>query len=212
MSHYRLVPLAAAALLALPAARAGSGELAFEGHGGFFELAAGNTASAVYGSTGAPTFGGALRYTIWRGVFVSVGAHTFSKDGERVFVAAANAPVQRLGFPLTMRTTAYSMTVGYRVRDGHLIVPYVQGGLAATRYKITSEVAGESFNEDLSKTGPTGAVGVELGRGLVRLGAELGYTSAPNLLGTDGVSRVYGEKDAGGMYVIGKIALAFGGR
>jgi hypothetical protein len=210
MNQRRLLPLVALGVLALPAG-VGAGELAIEGHGGGFDLAAENTATAVYGSTRAATFGGSLRYTAWRGVFLSAGAHTFSKDGERVFVSAANAPVQRLGFPLAMRTTLVFMAVGYRVRDGRLVVPYVQGGLAASRYKVTSDVAGESFNEDVSKTGLTGAVGVEVGRGLLRLGAELGYTSLPNAIGTDGVSRVYGENNIGGMHVIGKVVLAFRG-
>ena len=45
------------------------------------------------------TFGGALRYTFWRGAFVSAGARTFSKDGERVFVAPPERPRPEAGLP-----------------------------------------------------------------------------------------------------------------
>lgn len=207
--HDRLA-LAAIGCLAL-AASASAGELALEGQGGAFDLAAQNTATAIYGSSRATTFGGALRYTAWRGAFVSAGLRTFSKDGERVFVEEPNGPVQHLGFPLSMKTSVFFMTLGYRLRDGRLIVPYAHAGLATARYEVTSEVAGEPFDEDVSKTGITGGLGVEAGRGWIRLGVELGYTRLPNAIGTGGVSLVYGENDIGGMHVIGKLALAFKG-
>jgi hypothetical protein len=71
-------------------------------------------------------------------------------------------------------------------------------------------VAGESFDESLTKTGFTGAGGIEVGRGLLRFGAELGYTTASSAIGVGGVSKVYGEDDIGGFYAIGKVAVAFG--
>ena len=175
-------------------------------------MAASNSATAVFGSNGGATFGGAARYTFWRGAFVSAGARTFSKDGERVFVATANSPVQKLGFPLSVKITPILVQAGYRFRNGHTLVPYASAGVAITSYKEESEVAGEAFNTDTSKTGFVGAFGLEVGRGHFRFGAEGGYSSVPSALGLGGVSKVYGEDDLGGGYVIGKLIVAFGGK
>ena len=207
----RRLPLIPLLLATLAAAPAHAGELAFEAHAGYFGMAASNSASAVFDSTGAPTFGGAARLTFWRGAFVSVGGRTFSRDGERVFVLAPNAPVQKLGFPLSMRTTPLFVSAGYRLRRGSLVVPYVSAGVAITRYSETSDVAGESFDEVLTKTGFLGTVGVEVGRGTFRVGGEVGYTTVPNAIGFGGVSKVYGEDDIGGWHAIGKVIVSFDG-
>jgi hypothetical protein len=201
--------LALLARLVLAAGPAAAGELAIEVHAGYFEMAAANSASALFGSGGGGTFGGALRYTFWRGAFVSAGARTFSREGERVFVAAPNATVQKLGFPLKVSLTPVFLTVGYRFRDGKLIVPYAGIGGSVTTYKEESEVAGEAFDEDRSKAGFLGLAGVEVGRGTFRVGAEAGYSTVPDAIGLGGVSKVYGEDDLGGWHVIGKLIVAF---
>jgi opacity protein-like surface antigen len=199
----------ALALLALPSS---AGELALEAHGGYFQLAAENSASALFDSRGGPTFGGALRYTLWRGAFVSAGARTFSKEGERVFVTGVSGEVQKLGFPLSVRITPVFLTVGYRFRDGRLIVPYVGAGASRTSYQEESEVAGETFDDDRSKTGFLGVAGVEVGRGTFRVGAEVGYSAVSDALGLGGVSKVYGEDNLGGVHAVGKLIVAFGGK
>jgi opacity protein-like surface antigen len=211
MRQARATTLAAALFLAPTATRtAGAGEIGVEGQAGYRNLAFKDTAQALLGSTGGGTFGGALRYTFWRGAFVSAGFRTFSKDGERVFVASSTAPVQKLGFPLSLKIDSFPLIVGYRFRTGHLIVPYAAAGASLTRYQETSAVAGESFDESVSKTGFVGAGGVEVGRGLFRFGAEAGYATVSGAIGKDGVSKVYGEDDIGGAYVVGKIVVAFG--
>jgi hypothetical protein len=172
-------------------------------------MTAENSASAVFDSRGGATFGGAVRYTFWRGAFVSAGARTFSKEGERVFVATPSSPVQKLGFPLKLRLTPIVLAVGYRLRDGKLLVPYAGVGGALTSYKEESEVAGESFDEDGSEAGFLGFFGVEVGRGTFRVGAEAGYTTVPDAVGLGGVTRVYGEDDLGGWHAVGKVMVAF---
>jgi outer membrane protein W len=203
--------LATSALLALAALPSAAGEVALEVHAGYFQMAAGNSASALFDSSGGGTFGGAGRFTFWRSAYVSAGARAFSKDGERVFVATPNSVVQKLGFPLSVRITPAFLTVGYRFRDGKRIVPYAGiGGLLAF-YKEESEVTGESFNESRSKAGFLGVAGVEVGRGTFRIGAEVGYSAVPDAIGIGGVSKVYGEKDLGGLHAIAKLVVAFGG-
>jgi len=203
--------LLAFALLAFPpAARpARAGEIAIEGLAGSFQMAASNTGSAVFGSDSGATFGGALRFTLARGVFVEGGVRTFSKSGERVFVATPSSVVQKLGFPLSMRLTPIFLDVGYRFRQGRLVVPYLAVGGTLTQYDQTSNVAGQSFDESTSKAGFLAAGGVEIGRGLLRLAAEGGWTTTPNAIGIADVSQVYGEKDIGGKYVIAKLVLVF---
>ena len=212
MRHHRATTCAAASLVTLAAlaAPAGAGEIAVEGQAGYRDLAFKNTAQALFDSSGGGTFGGALRYTFWRGAFASVGFRTFSKDGERVYVASSTAPVQKLGFPLSLKLDSFPVMVGYRFRAGRMIVPYVAIGASITKYDETSTVAGESLDESVSKTGFAGAGGVEVGRGILRFGAEAGYTTVSGAIGTDGVSKVYGEDDIGGFHVVGKLVLAFG--
>jgi opacity protein-like surface antigen len=208
MSTARKTLLAAVALaLAPPSAR--GGELAIEAHGGYFDMAAENSASALFDSTGGATFGGGVRYTFWRGAFVSAGARTFSKEGERVFVDKPNSPVQKLGFPLSVRLTPILLQAGYRIRNGHLIVPYVSAGVSITQLKEESEVAGEAFDEERTKTGFIGAAGVEVGRGHLRFGAEVGFSSVPDAIGVGGVSKVYVEDDLGGLHALGRLIFAF---
>jgi hypothetical protein len=201
--------LAASLLLALAAPPAPAGELAIEAHGGYFDMAAENSASALFDSTGGATFGGALRYTFWKGAFVSAGARTFSKEGERVFVEKPNAPVQKLGFPLSIRLTPILLQAGWRFRDGRTVVPYVSAGASITQFSEESEVAGEAFSEERTTTGFVGAAGVEVGRGHFRFGAEAGFSSVPDAIGVAGVSKVYGEDDLGGFHAIGKVVVAF---
>ncbi len=199
----------ACVLVALAAVPATGGELAVEAQAGYFQMAAGNSASAVFGSSGAGTFGGAVRYTFWRGAFVTAGARTLSKDGERVFVTNPTSPVQKLGFPLSVRLTPVFLGVGYRLRDGKLVVPYAGFGGSFTSYKEESDVAGESFNESHTDGGVLGFAGVEVGRGTFRVGAEAGYTSTPGAVGLGGVTKVYNEDNLGGWHVVGKVIAAF---
>jgi opacity protein-like surface antigen len=209
-STSRLALACAVAAAFASAAPLRAGELAVEGHGGYFQRAAKDSAQAVFETDGTPIFGGGARYTFWKGLFASAAMRTFSEEGERVFVASPGGPVQRLGFPLRVAITPILLQAGWRFRDGKLIVPYVSAGVAITQYEETSDVAGESFDNEFTKTGFTGAAGVEVGRGIFRFAGEVGYTTVPDAIGFGGVSAVYGEDDIGGLHVIGKIVIAFG--
>jgi hypothetical protein len=101
------------------------------------------------------------------------------------------------------------LAMGYCLRDGKLVVFYAGIGGVLTSYKEESEVAGESFDDDGSETGFLGFVGVEVGRGTFRVGAEAGYTIVLGALGFGGVTKVYGEDDFGGWHAVGKVIVAF---
>ena len=125
--------LAAASLFLLALApQSRAGELAIEGQVGYFDMAAKDSAKAVFGSSGGLTFGGAVRYNVWRGAFVSAGVRTFSKEGERVFLLSPGGAVQKLGFPLSLRLTPILLSAGYRYHHGQTIVPYASVGLSIT--------------------------------------------------------------------------------
>jgi hypothetical protein len=204
----RLAAFSALLFAFAPTVRAG--ELAVEGHVGYFDMAAKDSAQAVFGSSGGVTFGGAVRYDVWRGAFLSAGVRTFSKEGERVFVLSPGGAVQKLGFPVSLRLTPVLLMAGYRYPlHRRLIVPYAAAGASITSYSETSDVAGQSFDLDASKTGFVAAAGVEVGRSLLRGGLELGYSTVPGVIGLGGVTKVYNEDDIGGFHVVGKVVLAF---
>jgi len=200
------------ALLALSALPLSAAEWAVEGHVGYFNFAAENSANAVLGSRGGVTFGGGARFAFDNGIFIAAGYRAFSRDGERVFVASPSSPVARLGFPLSVKVNPLLLTGGYRFRQGRLIVPYAGLGLNLTSFKEESEVAGERYSESRTKAGFHLLGGVEIGRGLVRFAGEVTWSTVPDAVGFGGVTEVYGENNLGGVTILGKIAVAFGGK
>jgi opacity protein-like surface antigen len=202
----------AAVLFVLGAGRPAHADWAIGADGGWF--AATNwpeSAKAIFdGTSGGATYGGFLRLGLGESFFVSGHVRYFQREGERVFVAAPGSPVFRLGHPLTIRLIpAYAM-VGYRFMRGSRFSPYIGVGGGATSYKERSDVAG--LIETSSKTKASGhlAAGVDFGRGVVRVGAEVVYSFVPNTIGEAGVSKVFGETDVGGVTVVAK--LSFGSR
>ncbi len=73
--------VATAGFLLLAARPAATGELAVEAQVGYFDMAAKSSAQALFGSSGGATFGGAVRYNVWRGAFVSAGLRTSTTEG-----------------------------------------------------------------------------------------------------------------------------------
>lgn len=202
--------IALGAALARPAP-AMAGSFGVEAHGGYHSLSASQSATAVFdGSTGGGTFGGAVRYVLYKGFYIAGGARTFSKKGERVYVAAAGGPVAKLGFPLDLRITPIFGTLGYRFRDGRPFVPYLGVGGGVTQFRETSDITGDVREESRSKGSFHALAGLEYGTGMIRLGAEGVYSTTPDSIGVGGVSKVYGERDIGGWSVLGKLILSFG--
>ncbi len=194
-----------------PSARAQ--KFGVELEGGYFDLTGSrNSARAVFGSSGSGTFGGAFRYVHRRGFYVAAGARTWSKDGERVFAASATAPVQHLGFPLSVRLVPVTGTVGYRFRRTRTLVPYVGLGGGVTLYREESDVTGDVRSESRSAGTFLGEAGVEYGKGRFRYALETSYSIATGGVGLGGISEVYGEDDIGGWTILGKVVYTFGKR
>ena len=83
-------------------------------------------------------------------------------------------------------------------------------GLGATSYREESNVAGLVETFSATKDSGHGALGVDYLAGQVRFSVEVGYSTVPSTIGEAGVSKVYGEKDVGGLTALAR--LAFGSR
>jgi hypothetical protein len=188
---------------------AGAADLAVSLDAGWYDMtSAHRSAEAVFGSRGGPTVGGTVRLGLGRSWFAGAGARYFQRDGERVFTRGEGAPVFRLGHPLTVRLIPVYALAGYRFRSDARLVPYVSGGVGVAILREEDTVA--EVSEVTASTRASGhlATGLEYGRGAVRLGAELMFTSVPGSAGIGGVSAAYRETDVGGFTLVGRIAFS----
>ena len=208
MPKTKILLLTGALLLAGGMARAS--EMALSLEAGYFDMTmARKSAQAVFGgSAGGVTFGAQARVGIGRSFYVALGGRWFQKEGERAFVADASSQPFRLGHPLTVRSIPVYALAGYRFSIGSRLVPYLGLGVGVTSYRETSTVA-EIAQEAATATKPSGhlVAGLEWGRGRLRFGAEAMFSTAPGAIGEDGVSKVYGESNVGGLTVVAKVIL-----
>ncbi|HLA77385.1 MAG TPA: hypothetical protein VJU18_07395 [Vicinamibacteria bacterium] len=197
-----------ASTLLLAGSLAAAGDLAVSVEGGYFDLTlARKSAQAVFdGSAGGATFGTQLRLGIGRSFYVALGARRFQKDGERAFAADAGSEAYRLGHPLTVRTIPVYALAGYRFSASKRLVPYAGLGLGVTSYREESTVA-EIEQPTVTATKPSGhlVAGMEWGRGTLRLGVEAMFSTVPGAIGKEGVSKVYGESNVGGVTVVARV-------
>ena len=179
--------------------------------GGYFDmLNAKDSAKAVFdGSSGGVTYGGEVGYRFKHHFSVTGRVDYFKKDGERVFVASPGAPVFPLGHPLSVKILPFDLNFGYHFGDSALR-PYVGAGAGLVSYKEESTVAGVTTSNSETKFGARFFAGAEYGRGAWRFAAEAAYSLVPDTIGLGGVSQIYGEKDIGGVTVVGKVIFFFG--
>jgi len=206
-----LLRLLAAPCFALACASPASASgLFFEGVAGYQDLTgAKNSAKAVFGSSGGPSFGGGFGYNVSNGFFGSLWARRFSKDGERVFVAAPGRQVFPLGHPLSVTITPIQGTFGYRFGKRPL-QPYLGVGGGITSFHEESTVAGEGETADLTRAAYHGLAGLDFSFGAFSIGGEVMYLSVPKSIGLGGVSKVYNETNLGGFQAVGKLTFQFG--
>jgi opacity protein-like surface antigen len=208
----RALPALAAALVLAGAGPAAALDWGVGVEGGYSEMTnASKSAKAIFdGSKGGGTIGGFVRIGLGQSFFLEAHGRHFQKTGERVFVADAAGEVFPLGHPLTIRLIPVYGAVGYRFLPSSHFAPYVTIGLGATSYKETSDVAGLVETQSATKFSGHGALGVDYLAGPLRIGVEVGYSTVPNTIGESGVSKIYNEKDVGGLTVLAR--LAFGTR
>jgi len=208
----RALPVLAAALLLAGALPAAALDWGIGVEGGYNEMTnAKKSAKAIFDDKpGGGTIGGFVRVGFGKSFFFEAHGRHFQKTGERVFLADPSGEVFRLGHPLTIRMIPVYGAVGYRFLPNSHFAPFVTIGAGATSYKETSDVAGLVETQSSTKFSGHGALGVDYLAGPLRIGVEVGYSTVPNTIGDSGVSKVYNEKDVGGLTVLAR--LAFGTR
>jgi len=208
----RALPALAAALVLAGAGPAAALDWGIGVEGGYSEMTnASKSAKAIFdGSKGGGTIGGFVCIGLVQSFFLEAHGRHFQKTGERVFIADPAGEVFHLGHPLTIRLIPVYGAIGYRFLPSSHFAPYVTIGLGATSYKETSDVAGLVETQSATKFSGHGALGVDYLAGPLRIGVEVGYSTVPNTIGDSGVSKVYNEKDVGGLTVLAR--LAFGTR
>jgi hypothetical protein len=87
------------------------------------------------------------------------------------------------------------------------LVPFVGGGLSMAMYKETSQNSG---GDDVSQSASgfvfLGGVDYTLTK-WVRVGGEFRYRAVTGVLGSGGVSQVYGEKSLGGYVIAARVSI-----
>jgi hypothetical protein len=199
-----------AATLACATATPARAELRIAGEAGWFSMTgAGDSAKAIFdGSSGGPIFGGSLGVGIGQHFFVQANGRFFQKDGERVFVESPGGEVFRLGHPVTVQIIPAYGLIGYRFGNADSSLrPYLALGGGVTMLKETSTIGGENTSTSESKPAGHAALGADYGRGALRFGLELGYSTVPDSIGLAGVSEVFGETNIGGFTAVARISF-----
>ncbi len=161
---------------------------------------------AVLGKDNGPVFGGGIEIVQKPGWFLQVRASRFKKTGQRVFLFSDQ--LFSLGIPVDVEVQPLDITGGFRL-ERWPVIPYGGIGYTSVRYKETSKYAEAS--EDLDKRYGGFLV---LGGGEVRLwrwlgvAGEVSWSRVTNAIGTDGISKEYGETDLGG--TTGRVKIVIG--
>ncbi|HZT75192.1 MAG TPA: outer membrane beta-barrel protein [Vicinamibacterales bacterium] len=173
-------------------------------------FAAVHSFDATFGQSIQPFYGGGVEATFRDRVFVDIGASTFSKNGDQVFVS--NGQVFHLGIPTSVTITPIELAAGYRfhVRRLAWLVPYAGAGAAWYSYKQSSMFAQPSDNIDTRKAGLVAMAGAEFRlQRWVGVAADAEYAHVPGILGAaPSVSNAFGENDLGG--IAGRIRIIVG--
>jgi hypothetical protein len=220
-----------------PAKASDQAPLAFRGvvSFGLTSLASSRSFDAVAGTHSQATVGvGAEVLNIWKNVFAGVSYSPLGLSGQRVFVDSET--VYPLGIPVDISVNSLDIVGGWRFvlkpkaakpappKPGQKpvapapktpqsppkpqrLVPFVGGGLSMAMYKETSLNAG---GDDVSKSASgfvvLGGVDYTLTK-WIRVGGELRYRAVSGVLGTGGVSQVYGEKSLGGYVIAARVSV-----
>jgi opacity protein-like surface antigen len=152
---------------------------------------------AISGTARHPGFGGGIvANRLWRGVFLDIGFFQTKVEGERVFVDSGS--IYKLGIPLQVELTPIDLVAGWRLTKNRLST-FVGAGASSVSYKETADFSEGEDNVSQRKTGPVvlGGIDVALTK-WVQVGAEIRYRAIKGVLGSSGVSEVYGENQLGG--------------
>jgi len=142
---------------------------------------------------------------IWRGIFAGVAVTQQTLQGQRVFVHQNE--VFPLGISTTIEVRPIDIAGGWRFQFGRLL-PYAGAGASFLSYKERSDFAEPGENVDEARTGTVYLAGIDVQViRFVRAGFELRYRDIDGVLGSDGVSAVYGENKLGGLALAARFSV-----
>jgi opacity protein-like surface antigen len=197
----------AAPLEAQVTSPAGADRVSFRGVGFAARqwFAADATFEALFGDRTGTFFGGGIQLA-QRGVFIEVTLARFERSGERVFVD--DGEVFPLGIPMTATIVPFELSGGYQFNRRSALVPYVGGGIGSYRYTETSDFSEPSDEVDVRHVGYLVLGGAEFRvHRLIGVAADVQYTHIGGILGTEGVSKDFGETNLGGTSVRARVIV-----
>jgi hypothetical protein len=177
--------------------------LGFRAYGVFDSnaLAARQTFNAVIDTSRVAAVGvGGELFRQGASVFYRGAVSSMRADGHRAI--AANDQVIPLDIALTVRMRLVEAGGGWRFarRSSDRLVPYLGGAVLAVRYEESSALAGDEAQSPRWFPGVAGIGGVDYRvAGWLFAGAEAQFRRVPGALGDGGVSKVFDERDLGGL-------------
>ena len=165
-------------------------------------FSASQTFEAVTGRTSREgPAGGVEVLNLWRHLFASLTISQVRLSGERVFVV--NGTIYPMGIPDTITMRPIDVAAGWRLTPGRSLKrlePFVGAGTTIMSYEETSSFAASLEDVSTRKAGflVLGGADVTVLRWL-RVGGEVRYRMVSGVLGSAGISQVYGEKSLGGV-------------
>ncbi len=204
-----LVPGFALAVSLLAPCSLQAGSLTFLVDGGLRTMTnSPDTEKAIFGSKQGFGLGLGVAYdrsSRWR---FGLDVRRISREGERAFAMDRTAEAFRLGHPLTLTLIEGVVSASYQFGEVGPVTPYLTAGGGVASWKESSDVAG--LIEKASGTAGLleARLGLERQSGRLRLAIEGGITMIPNAVGVGGISKVYEEKDLGGLFVVARIGFS----
>jgi len=194
-------------LLATPSAQAGS--FTFLLDGGLRTMSnSPDTEKAIFGSKQGFGAGIGLSYDRGERWRFGVDARRVAREGERAFAMDRTSEAFRLGHPLTLTLTEGIASVSYRFGEVGPVSPYLTVGGGVASWKESSDIAGLVERSSGTAGLFEARLGFERQAGVLRIALEGGITMIPNAVGVGGISRVYEEKDLGGLFVVARVGFS----
>ena len=197
----------ALSLIAAPSAQAGS--FAFLIDGGLRTMSnSPDTEKAIFGSKQG--FGGGVGFSYDRGSRwrFGVDVRRIARKGERAFAMDRTSEAFRLGHPLNLTLIEGIASVSYRFGEVGPVSPYLTVGGGVASWKESSDIAGRVERSSGTAGLFEARLGLERQAGVLRIALEGGITMIPNAVGVGGISKVYEEKDLGGLFVVARVGFS----
>jgi hypothetical protein len=143
--------------------------------------------------------GGVQLVNVWKSVFADLSVSKTRITGERVFIDGDT--VYRLGIPLEVTLRPIDVAVGWRAHGySRRTSTYIGAGLSHIRYEETSRFAQPGDDVSDGRTGGMVLFGVDVSAvRWLAVGGEMRYRLATGVVGVDGATAAFSEKDLGGL-------------